>query len=117
MQIKNLFQVMFYTALLCIMFLATTTIKIEAVESMWDKSNHFIAFFVLYVLLSLAYKELSAKVKITLLLAFAVFIEVVQYFIPGRFFSLMDVVADGIGIAIGIALYGFYRNKTTKVSS
>jgi VanZ family protein len=111
MQIKNLFQVMFYTALLSIMFLATTTIEIQVVESMWDKSNHFFAFFVLYVLMSLAYEELSVKVKITLLLAFAVFIEVVQYFIPGRFFSLMDVVADSVGIAIGIGLYGIYKKQ------
>lgn len=111
MQIKNLFRAMFYTSLASIMFLATTTIKIEVVESMWDKSNHFMAFFVLYVLLSLAYKELSIKMKIAFLLAYAFLIEIVQYFIPGRYFSLLDVVADSIGIAIGIVLYGFYNKK------
>jgi VanZ family protein len=108
---------MFYTALASIMFLATTTIKIEVVESMWDKSNHFMAFFVLYVLLSLAYEKLSVKMKIALLLGYAFLIEIVQYFIPGRYFSLLDVVADSVGIAIGIALYGIYRKRVIKVSS
>jgi VanZ family protein len=117
MQIKILFRVMFYGALLSIMFLATTTLKIEVVESMWDKANHFIAFFVLYVLLSVAHEELSMKIKIALLLTFAVSIEVVQYFIPGRDFSLLDVVADSIGIAIGIVLYGVYRKSVIKASS
>lgn len=111
MQIKNLFRVMFYSALASIMFLATTTIKIEVMESMWDKFNHFMAFFVLYVLLSLAHQELSVKVKLALLLLLGILIETVQYFIPGRFFSLMDVVADSIGIAIGIVLYGIYKKK------
>jgi len=111
MQIKNLFRVMFYTALLCILFLATTTIKMSVVESMWDKSNHFIAFFVLYVLLSLAYKNLSIKTKILLLLAYGFFIEIVQAFIPMRYFSLMDVVADSVGIALGVMAYGLYKKR------
>ena len=42
------FLIYFFISLVAIEFLATTTtVHIELVESMWDKSNHFIAFFVL----------------------------------------------------------------------
>ena len=99
------FKLYFLVCLLSIEFLATTTIHIEIVESIWDKANHFTAFFVLYVLLSFAYKNLNILVKSLLLVAFGLQIEIVQSFIDGRFFSLLDVVADSIGILIGIVLF------------
>ena len=106
-----LYKIMFFTCLGVIEFLATTTIHIEAVESMWDKSNHFIAFFVLYVLLSLAYQNFSTLLKAVLLLAFGMQIEIVQSFIDGRYFSMLDVVADSIGIALGIVGYKYGVSK------
>jgi len=98
------FQIMFYVCLITIEYLATTTQEIKPLEHTWDKANHFIAFMTLYVLLSLAYRKLSVVMKIALLLAFGMQIEIVQYFIPGRDFSFLDVVADSIGILIGIVL-------------
>ena len=98
------FQIMFYICLITIEYLATTTQEIKPLEHTWDKANHFIAFMTLYVLLSLAYRKLSVVMKIALLLAFGMQIEIVQYFIPGRDFSFLDVVADSIGILIGIVL-------------
>lgn len=99
-----MFKLLLFIALMSIEFLATTTMQIEVVESFWDKGNHFVAFFVLYVLLSLAYKNLGVLTKVLLLLAFGLQIEIVQYFIEGRFFSLLDVLADSVGIVIGVVV-------------
>ncbi len=102
------FRILFFITLVAIEFLATTTsVHIEIVENIWDKANHFAAFLVLYVLFSLAYSELSFKSKSLLLLLFGLQIEIVQSFIPGRYFSLLDVVADMIGIVLGIVLYRY----------
>ena len=98
----TLFRVLFFLCLLVIEFLATTTIHIEVVETIWDKANHFMAFFTLYILISLGYNTLSPLMKISLLLAFGLQIEIVQSFIDGRYFSLLDVAADSIGIAMGM---------------
>jgi VanZ family protein len=103
--ITNLFKTAFYTAFLGIEYLAITPQHIKIVESFWDKQNHFIAFFTLYVLLSLAYTHLSTRLKVILLVVVGFQIEITQYFIPNRFFSLMDIVADCIGIVIGIGIY------------
>ena len=110
----KIFRLMFFVCLISIEFLATTTQEIKVIENTWDKANHFIAFFTLYTLLSFAYKELNTKTKILLLLAFGLQIEIVQSFIDGRYFSLLDIVADSIGIAIGIFIER-YLLKTIKV--
>lgn len=100
-----LFKTAFYTAFIAIEYLALTSRHIEIVESFWDKQNHFVAFFTLYVLLSMAYKHLSIRAKSALLFLVGCQIEITQYFIPERSFSLMDIVADSVGIMIGIAIY------------
>ena len=109
------FRLYLAITLLVIEFLATTTIHIEAMESVWDKANHFSAFFVLYILLNFAYKKFNRLTKIGLLLAFGLQIEIVQSFIDGRYFSLLDVVADSIGIAIGFVI--IYLLKIIRASS
>lgn len=104
------FRVYFFITLGVIEFLATTTLHIEVIESIWDKANHFSAFFVLYILLSFGFRSLSTLVKIALLLGFGLQIEIVQSFIDGRFFSLLDVVADSVGILIGIIILPLLRH-------
>jgi len=105
----KLYKAMFYGCLVSIEYLATTTQQIKVIEHTWDKANHFIAFMTLYILLSFAYKHLSRKMKVLILLAFGMQIEIVQSFIPGRDFSGFDVVADSIGITIGFIVYYSYR--------
>ena len=104
------FKIALLICVLSIEYLATTTREIEIVSGMWDKSNHFMAFFVLYILLSFAYQHMKTFHKILWLMAFAIQIEVVQYFIEGRFFSFMDVVADTIGMVIGVVIFRFLSN-------
>lgn len=102
-----MFKLALFGCLVVIEFLATTTIHIEVIESIWDKGNHFLAFFVLYILLTLAYKNMSLLIKVLLLVAFGLQIEVVQSFIDGRYFSLLDIVADSVGILIGVVACRF----------
>jgi len=110
----KLHKLMFYGCLVCIEFLATTTQEIKPLAHTWDKANHFIAFMTLYILLTFAYKNLSIVAKILILLAFGMQIEIVQYFIPGRDFSGFDVIADSVGIAIGIGTYLVYQKSLAK---
>jgi VanZ family protein len=43
------------------------------------------------------------------LLAYGALIEVAQMFVPGRTASLADVVADAVGIALGLVLARVWR--------
>ncbi|MGJ0300962.1 VanZ family protein [Aliarcobacter cryaerophilus] len=97
-------------------YLATTTLEIKPIQNSWDKANHFIAFLTLYVTLSLGYPKLEVFKKALILLAFGIQIEVVQYFLPNREFSLLDVLADGVGIVMGIiVIRGLWYVRDIKV--
>lgn len=100
-----LFKMSFFITFGVIEYLALTPQHIEMIEGFWDKQNHFIAFFVLTILLGLAYSQLTAIKKFGLLVLMGFQIEIMQYFIPGRFFSLLDIVADSVGIVIGIVVW------------
>lgn len=73
-----------------------------------DKSIHFIAFAVLTLLLRFAY-SITWFQTLLLLFIYAVFIEFSQYFTPNRSAELLDVVADVIGIGIGLLFYPFIQ--------
>lgn len=102
--LSKISQVIFVICIVAIEYLATTSLEIKPLENSWDKANHFIAFFTLYITLSLGYPKLEVVKKVALLLAFGLQIECVQYFLPNREFSFLDVLADGIGIALGIVV-------------
>jgi len=92
---------MFFSAIIVIEYLATTTsTTLPYVENVWDKAKHASAFFVLFVLAGTGFKARS-RTLILLLMFYGIHIEVVQYFIPDREFSLLDIVADSAGLAFG----------------
>lgn len=70
----------------------------------WDKLFHFSGFFVLAGMLALGWQRLSCVQWFTSLLLYAALTEVLQHFIPGRNFSVMDWLADGLGITAGLLL-------------
>jgi VanZ family protein len=79
-----------------------------------DKWTHFLAFAVLTLLLRLAYRISSIQTT-AVLLFYALFIEFSQYFTPNRCAEVLDVVADAIGIAIGLLLYWILERETDEV--
>ena len=100
-RVKILSRFCFFATLLAIDFLAFTPKSPTIIEKSWDKAIHFLAFFVLYILLHLGY-EFKILKNLALLLAFGVQIELVQAFLPNREFSLLDIVADMLGATFGV---------------
>lgn len=82
--------------------------------NVWDKAAHFAIYFPLGILLGLGLKKMSKWVVLGI---FSVFLfglldEYHQSFIPGRFSSLGDVVADFAGGVAGLAT-GLVMKKLT----
>jgi len=73
-----------------------------------DKSNHFLAFAFLTLLILHAYrlKYISAFVW---MLLYGIFIEISQLFAVNRSCEVLDVLADTLGIVIGLILYRSIR--------
>lgn len=69
-----------------------------------DKANHIFAFYVLALLVDFSFpKDRLGFSKVFALLSYGLLIEVIQNFLPNRTSSLLDLLADGVGIAS----YGF----------
>jgi len=98
---SKIFKYSFYICIIAIGYLATMIQEIQVIKNSWDKIEHLIAFMVLFILLSFGYKHLKLTKKIMILLSVAILIEIVQYFIPNRSFSLLDIFADIVGIGMG----------------
>ncbi len=107
---QTFFKIVFGITFIAVEYLALTPQSFQIIESFWDKQNHLVAFMVLSLLVSLGYNRLTTAAKIALLMGMGLQIEVTQYFIPGRFFSLGDWFADALGILLGLAIYKRMRN-------
>jgi VanZ family protein len=88
-------------------WLAFTPHPPPAVQHVWDKAQHIGAFVVLGVCARRGWPGTRGVLAFGALLAFGVFIELVQSQIPGRSADVEDVLADGVGALLGLALAGW----------
>ena len=70
----------------------------------WDKLIHFSGFFLLGGLAMLAGWKTSVYKILLALIAYAALTEILQHFIPGRSFSVLDWVADSMGVVIAVLI-------------
>ena len=80
----------------------------------WDKLFHIIEYSILGFLSVRSFNSKSIKnmINISIIcLCIAVFDEIWQSFVPGRFSSALDVIADGIGIIIGIIFASRFNSE------
>lgn len=85
-----------------VLYLATTSEPYPVPSSDNDKLNHLLAFLQLTIVTRLAWPGLNRLWIACGLLAFGVSIEIVQAQLPYRTFAVADIVADALGIAVGL---------------
>jgi VanZ family protein len=95
------FRVALAATLVFVMFMATTKTDFPVIDRINDKVDHATAFFVLALLADFSRPRERYSIGLAAsLLGFGLLIEVVQYFIPYRTFSLFDLTADAVGLAL-----------------
>lgn len=100
-----LYRLLFFSAVLVISWLAVMPLEDIPVTTGWDKLNHFVAFASLLLLLDAAYPLISLwKGKLLPLIMYGLAIETLQAFIPYREFSVVDVVANILGLGAYLLL-------------
>jgi len=105
-----------------IILLIATSLPIDQLPSIGisDKINHFLAFFILAILLNLTITfqrknyflfDHSLILTFTVCVLYGAFDEIHQMWIPGRYSELLDWLADGIGALAGVLFLNFLMNK------
>lgn len=91
-----------YTWLIATSSLSPST---ETDLPLWDKSMHATAYAI-YVLLGsqLVHTPRQFHLVAMGIFAFSGAMEVGQYFVPGRDMSALDLIANGIGVLLGVLM-------------
>lgn len=82
-----------------------------------DKLAHLFLFFVLILLFTFELKKanptrtIQKAIPIGICLVIGILIECIQIYVPQRTFSLLDIVANTSGIAIGMVTMLFFKKK------
>jgi VanZ family protein len=79
---------------------------------------HIPLFAILALLWIITFRRLEKEymcIRMTLLisLSYAFIDEIHQYFVPGRYMSLRDVLLNSLGILFSVWFYQFYMSKMT----
>lgn len=99
------FRLLLTLSLLLILLLATIKLENPVLTSVNDKLGHILAFAYLAFLLDFAMPHSHFNLlKIIPLFGYGLIIEFVQYFLPYRTFSILDMLADGVGIMIYVLI-------------
>jgi len=105
-----------------IILFTATTIPVQRLPSLGfsDKINHFVAYFILAVLLNLALiyqrksKLLFEKAQIAAILIclfYGTVDELHQLLVPGRFAEVWDWIANALGSVSGVLVINYLINR------
>lgn len=98
---RTLVRIAFWLAALSILVLSLLPPGTPLPSTGWDKSNHVLGFAILGFLGGLGYRRREPGVAAGLF-AFGVLIEALQGLSGYRFAEWGDLLADAIGIAVGV---------------
>jgi VanZ family protein len=97
--LRRISQLLFWSSLILISWLSVASLPELPSINLWDKAGHALAYGVLMLLGGVAYRYQKTLIEIALLIfSYGAVIELVQYMLPDRQFSFLDMLANSIGI-------------------
>ncbi len=97
--------VQFLALLVVFTLLGLASAPQETVGNYNDKLMHFTGYLIAGLSISLAWRRSLWSHRACFLLAYSTAIECLQYFLPTRSFSLLDIVANTAGLFLGLIIY------------
>ena len=82
-----------------------------------DKSAHFIAYFTLMITYRFWRISEHFLTGIFILIIYGIILEFLQGLVPGRFPSILDTVANTIGVLLGVFIFWIFKSITLSKSA
>lgn len=99
---KTLYKVIFFLSLILIMYFsilpASSIPNIAALSFLTDKMIHALIFLYLSFIGLNSYFNISNLWLLVLIFSFGLVIEIIHFYHPYRFFEILDLIANLIGI-------------------
>ncbi len=109
------FKLLLFLVLTLVTWQALSPSPIEQSQLINDKIGHTLVFFILSAVADHAFPTTNFSLrKVSMLMLYGIAIECFQHYVPGREFSLLDMLADGFGIFCFwiVSRYIFMREPT-----
>ena len=106
---KILYKVIFFLSLILIMYFsilpASSIPNIAALSFLTDKMIHALIFLYLSFIGLNSYFNISNLWLLVLIFLFGLVIEIIHFYHPYRFFEILDLIANLIGILLALAIF------------
>lgn len=106
---KTLYKVIFFLSLILIMYFsilpASSIPNIAALSFLTDKMIHALIFLYLSFIGLNSYFNISNLWLLVLIFSFGLIIEIIHFYHPYRFFEVLDLIANLIGILLALAIF------------
>jgi VanZ family protein len=98
---------------LIITYFSLTPIEHKIPENIWDwdKASHFTAYLLLAMFVKKVHVRFSYLTCVITCFSYSFAIECIQYFIPNRQFDVLDMLANLLGMVLGVIIYYLIREK------
>lgn len=108
---RFLMVLQFYCLIALYTFLGLTPHPESIVGSFNDLLMHFAGYVLAAFSINAARPKWSWQLQATFLIIYSIGIEIAQHFNPPRTFSYADMVANSLGVILGLVLVNFFRTK------
>ena len=113
----NYYKFIFYFCIFIIILLSVypgnvcePSNECKAVLKKYNQLNHFISYFIAGITGFLAYPETRNFFKLLIsLLLLAIFLEIIQIWIPKRSFEFLDMLSNNSGVVIGLGVIQIFN--------
>lgn len=108
---RFLMLVQFYCLIVLYTFLGLTPHPESLVGSFNDLLMHFVGYFIAAFSISLARPQWPWWQQAMFLIVYSTAIEIAQHFNPPRTFSIADMLANSLGVLLGLAIVSLLKSK------
>jgi len=108
--LKAFNQIWFYLGLIWVSLIAylSLTTATPMPINLWDKAQHFLAYgFLGFWFLCISYDKKTAYKYAIGIFTLGIILELLQSLVPGRYPSLLDVIANSLGVILAFALKAY----------
>ena len=97
--------------ILTIAYLSLTPIEHKVSKGLWDKSSHFIAYLILFIIAKKVHTKSKYLTCAIICFIYSFILECIQHFVPNRYFDVLDMLANALGTVLGMIIYYLFIEK------
>ena len=110
-QMRRLILCFYVLYVLLIAYFSLIPIEHEIFKGIDDKWSHFVTYLILFIIAKKVHTKSNYLTCAITCFIYSFSIECIQYFIPNRYFEGLDLIANSLGIFLGIVIYRLLIEK------